>query len=811
MKRILLIACLLAAAACSVNEERIVAPREEKETTEQENTTVSAIIEVDENFAAGLEAATKSGESPLEGLGAVHYERVFPYAGEFEERTRKAGLHLFYKVVFDEGVTRTKAGEMLVAADGIVNAEFPRKIKKRSAIPDDPYFKWQWDLYNDMSLKLDCTQSSSRYGITKFTNKGADMNLLDVWDKYTVGSSDVIVSVVDGGVDLKHPDLAANCIPAGFEGSKDFVKNGYTILADSHGTHVAGTIAAVRNNGIGVAGIAGGDYANGIPGVKILSCQIFTDDDGASDINTAAAIKWGADHGALICQNSWGYYADENEDGEVSAKELAEFKKETIPSFLSEAIDYFIKYAGCDNNVTQLPGSLMKGGIVCFAAGNEAIDYDPICAYEPVLAVGAGTAGYTRAYYSNYGSWVDICAPGGDGLYSGFGPEYDEQEYSRGQIFNLYATRKTDDYDYTDYGYMSGTSMACPHVSGALALIISYLGGPGFTNTECKRLLLEGANSSHTSSSQYVGPWVDVTASIELGATHSDIAPDKVSDYTLSAVRKTVDVAWKVPADKDDAKAFGVRILYGSDETALRASSPGSIKSGVISRDVKVGSNAAGTTMNLNIDGMQYSTDYFFVLYAYDRSGNYSEASELKKVRTPDNHAPAVRQEPEGILLYGTGSGETVSVASLFTDQDGDELSFECTSKDAGDVISLNFDGRSAKITARKGGAAELRITASDGDKSTGIVIPVLVKGDLSDLAETYPNPVTTDLVIRTEKSAETYVRIVNSTGKTVYEKTSEFSGFDPLIVNMTGLAPGRYSVTIRYGGNTYHKTIVKV
>ena len=222
MKRILLIACLLAAAACSVNEERVVAPREEKETTEQENTTVSAIIEVDENFAAGLEAATKSGESPLEGLGAVHYERVFPYAGEFEERTRKAGLHLYYKVVFDEGVTRTKAGEMLVAADGIVNAEFPRKIKKRSAIPNDPYFKWQWDLYNDMSLKLDCTQSSSRYGITKFTNQGADMNLLDVWEKYTVGSSDVIVSVVDGGVDLKHPDLAANCIPAGFEGSKDF-------------------------------------------------------------------------------------------------------------------------------------------------------------------------------------------------------------------------------------------------------------------------------------------------------------------------------------------------------------------------------------------------------------------------------------------------------------------------------------------------------------------------------------------------------------------------------------------------------------
>jgi hypothetical protein len=123
----------------------------------------------------------------------------------------------------------------------------------------------------------------------------------------------------------------------------------------------------------------------------------------------------------------------------------------------------------------------------------------------------------------------------------------------------------------------------------------------------------------------------------------------------------------------------------------------------------------------------------------------------------------------------------------------------------------LNFDGHTAKITADKGGTAEIKLTASDGEKTTGISIPVLVKGDLSDLAETYPNPVTTDLVIRTEQPAETYVRIVNSTGKAVYEKTSVFSGFEPLIVNMTALAPGRYSVTIRYNGNTYHKTIVKI
>ena len=811
MKRITLLTCLLAVAACSVDENRLTIPQEENTTTE-EPAILTAVIETDDNLAAILEnAATKGGPSPLENMGAVRYERVFPDAGEFEERTRKAGLHRFYKVVFDEGMTKTKAGEIILGTDGIVGADFPRKIKKRGAVPNDPYFKWQWDLYNDKSLKLDCTRNYSSYGITKFTNQGADMNLLDVWSKYTTGNKNVIVAVVDGGVDLDHPDLALNCIAAGFNGSKNFVKNNYVVTSDSHGTHVAGTIAAIRNNGIGVAGIAGGDYAKSISGAKILSCQIFTEDDGASDENTAAAIKWGADHGAVISQNSWGYYADADEDGEVSSKELADFKKQTIPSFIKKAIDYFIEYAGCDNNGNQLPNSPMKGGIVCFAAGNEAIDYDPICAYEPVLAVGAGTAGYTRAYYSNYGSWVDICAPGGDGLDENFGPETDSEGYSRGQIFNLYATRVLDDYDYTDYGYMSGTSMACPHISGALALMISYLGGPGFTNTECKRLLLEGADKSHISTSKYVGPWVDVKASLELAVNKSDIAPEKVSDYQLSAVRKTVSISWKVPEDEDDGAAFGAQIFYGTNEDAVRRSSSSSIPAGVAMLDSKVSDKAAGDIINETVSDLQYSTTYYFVIYAYDRSGNISDASEIKSVRTPDNHAPIVKADPGGIILYGSGSGKSISMESLFSDPDDDELSFQCVVKQDGSTVALNFDGHTAKITADKGGTAEIKLTASDGEKTTGISIPVLVKGDLSDLAETYPNPVTTDLVIRTEQPAETYVRIVNSTGKAVYEKTSVFSGFEPLIVNMTALAPGRYSVTIRYNGNTYHKTIVKI
>ena len=126
-------------------------------------------------------------------------------------------------------------------------------------------------------------------------------------------------------------------------------------------------------------------------------------------------------------------------------------------------------------------------------------------------------------------------------------------------------------------------------------------------------------------------------------------------------------------------------------------------------------------------------------------------------------------------------------------------------------IVSGMLTGNNLRITTRKNGATNVVIKASDGVKTGTYKIPVLVKKDAEDPVETYPSPVTTDLAIRTEAETETFVRIVNSTGKVVYEKTSVFSGFNPLVVNMTGLAPGRYGVTVKYNGKTFKKTIVKV
>ena len=183
----------------------------------------------------------------------------------------------------------------------------------------------------------------------------------------------------------------------------------------NHGTHVAGTIAAVNNNGLGVCGIAGGDNINDIAGVRIMSCQIFEDDRQASG---ASAIKWSCDNGAIISQNSWGY-----DDIDY------------LPASDKAAIDYFIKYAGLDENGNQV--APMQGGIVIFAAGNENKNFSSPSSYSEVIAVTSISGGFERAYYSNFGDWTDIIAPGGD--------------YKKGNAMQVYSTLINN-----QYGYMQG-------------------------------------------------------------------------------------------------------------------------------------------------------------------------------------------------------------------------------------------------------------------------------------------------------------------------------------------------------------------
>ena len=321
MRRILnsIIICTLL-LSCS---QDILDPVQEETPIQETAVCGVAIIKFDDALLAEIEndlmesrVVTKSSEfNELQQLlGVVSLKRMFPYADKYEERTRAEGLHKWYIVNYDSDLTYTKASDGFMDFKGIEIVEPMLPVVMSDSFIDS-WLNQQWQYSNDGSLSSDHFM-------------GADINVLPVWERYTTGNEDVIVAVIVGGIDQNHEDLAANCI-----GGYNFVNGNSVLTPHDHGTHVAGTIGAVNNNNKGVAGIAGGNHALGNKGVSLLSCQIFQHAGGEKDesVNGAPAIKWAADHGAVIAQNSWGFVYNSYREA-----------KSEIPQYLKEAIDYFI-------------------------------------------------------------------------------------------------------------------------------------------------------------------------------------------------------------------------------------------------------------------------------------------------------------------------------------------------------------------------------------------------------------------------------------------------------------------------------------
>lgn len=433
------------------------------------------------------------------GAGAVSVEPLFTSAPGREETEAAFGLNLWYEAVLPEGVSledvvhkcaslsEVKTVEYNhIASKGIAGGAAASSLVSMSALPfNDPYLSYQWHYHND---------GSNQFGNGAVT--GADIGVREVWSELGIGGDpDIVVAVVDEGVKYTHPDLVANMwinkdeipdngIDDDGNGYVDDVY-GYNFCDDGvitwnrdgdtgHGTHCAGTVAAVNSNGIGVSGVAGGTGKG--DGCRIMSCQIFSGQRGGSATVIAKAIKYAADMGASVISCSYGYTMAFSSDNDYVKK---------VSSVEIDVIHYF---ESCKNN------DVLDGGIAVFSAGNESHDYAHYPgAFVDVISVSAFAPDFLPAYYTNYGPGCNIAAPGGE---MGLADSFASMVLST--IPSEISARTIDSNVGAgyDYGYMQGTSMACPHVSGVVALALSYAKkrGKTFSRSEFKEMVLSSAN-----------------------------------------------------------------------------------------------------------------------------------------------------------------------------------------------------------------------------------------------------------------------------------------------------------------------------
>lgn len=248
----------------------------------------------------------------------------------------------------------------------------------------DPMIGEQWGLYN------------SNYD-------DIDISICSAWS-YATGRG-IKIGILDEGVDMSHMDLIQNISSLSFD--TETGTSPAKLYAD-HGTHCAGIAAAVRNNGVQIAGVA--------PDAKIVSISNTLEASANSRLKRADGIVWAYKNGVDVISNSWG----------SSTKHAA----------INEAIEAAFKY-----------GREGKGCVIVFAAGNSgtgSVSYPANC-NEKILVVGAINANGTRAYFSQYGEKLDVVAPGVN-------------------ILSTVPGNGTESWQ--------GTSMACPHAAGLAALVL---------------------------------------------------------------------------------------------------------------------------------------------------------------------------------------------------------------------------------------------------------------------------------------------------------------------------------------------------
>ncbi|WP_127504269.1 S8 family serine peptidase [Actinoplanes solisilvae] len=376
------------------------------------------------------------------------------------------------------------------------------------------------------------TMRSRQWDFTK-------IRVADAWTKST--GAGVVVAVLDTGVDAKHPDLAANTL-SGYDAIAN--KAGVSTDPNGHGTHVAGTIAAVTGNNVGISAVA--------PGVKILPVRVLNAKGSGFMSDTAEGIIWATDRGAKVINMSLG------------------------SSSQTKAVTSAITYARG------------KGVVVVAASGNDRAKGSPAnypAADAGVIGVGATDSADKIGTYSTAGSYVDVSAPG----------------------TGILSTYPTALGGKTGYASMNGTSMATPHVAAVAALLKAYQTAltPDQVQSALERSAVDLGAKGRDNDFGYGR--IDAVAALQAvtpvtsPATTSPTTPATTSPATTApaAPKPTTTAPATSPTIKITAAATDV--VYGTSTTATYTVTAGGIP--WAGKAVRFAVTPAATTKTTYVNG----------------------------------------------------------------------------------------------------------------------------------------------------------------------------------------------------------------
>lgn len=497
------------------------------------------------------------------------------------------------------GVSVEQAIEKLRRHPLVEYAE-PNYLLSTALVPNDPRFP---ELYG--------MDNTGQTGGTP----GADIDAVRAWNVST-GSRNVIVAVIDTGVDYNHPDLAANIWTNADEipgNGIDDDANGYVddvhgydwVNSDGdpfddngHGTHCAGTIGAVGDNGVGVAGV---NWQVSIMALKFLSAG-----GSGSTANAVLAVDYATANGAHLTSNSWG-------GGGFS---------QTLYDAIARANAAEISFiAAAGNNGTN----------------NDTGPHYPSNYDLPnIVSVAATDHNDNKASFSNYGLVsVDLGAPG----------------------VNILSTQPGG-----GYRQLSGTSMATPHVAGAAALVKSLF--PSIPAAQLKTALMTSADP--VTSLRVDGP-TPVASGGRLNAFFAIAAPDDVPPGSIGDLAtsdpgsNTMVLSWTATGDDGTTgTASFYQVRYSTspiDESTFASAS----RAGNEPQPLPV-----GTGQSMEVRGLSHGTTYYFAIKAYDEFGNPGPISNLATGTTLP--PPTVSASPltiEAALLTGGTADRTVMLSNV--------------------------------------------------------------------------------------------------------------------------------------------------